>query len=149
MDRQTKYLIAAVLLGPLAVFPAAIIGGAIMWHTGNMQQYDLLDHVLVGLAFATMGLVFAYPLTIFYGLPLFLILRRYKYERLWAIVIGAMIPVIIISNSTYTDRISDPLTFYGYFAIWVSVTCWLIAVLLPNKSSNKSLKSGTPQSGAP
>ena len=149
MDRQTKFLIASVLLGPLAVFPAAIFGIVILSLTGYMPEHDLIDKVLVSIVFAIMGLFFAYPLTLLYGLPLFLILKHYKYERLWVVVISTMIPVAIISDERVLGRIAEPLLFYGYFAIWVSVICWLIAVWLPNVSANKSLKYGTPQSGAP
>ena len=140
MERKTKYLLAAVLLGPLAVFPAALFGSVIIWLTEYMPQYNLNEKLLVSLVFATMGLFFAYPLTLLYGLSLFLILKHYKYERLWIVVIGAMIPVFIMSKVSFTSRMSEPLIFYGYFAIWVSIACWLIAVWLPNRSSNKLLQ---------
>jgi len=138
-----------MLLGPLASLPAGITGTILMVYFSEVKQIADLHYLIeTSITIGMAGAYYAYPFTLLYGLPVFLILRQYNYERLWLVVFLSVIPVYLLSGGSIGGR-PNPLLVTMSFAIWISVTCWLIAVWLPNFRSNNSLKNGTPRSGAP
>lgn len=137
MERRDRYLIAAVIVGPLAVFPAMLIGESLLWISVPASPPDLIEQSYGAGIIAALGLVYAYPLTVVYGVPVFLILRWYQLDHLWMVVGIAMAPVAVIwAGYGYNVEV---LLFAGYFAAWVSGACWLVAVWLPARRSPNRL----------
>jgi len=128
--------VAAALFGPLAVFPAMFAATAIGWLSIPVVVPNLIAYYQVVLEVAVYELFFAYLLTWSYGIPLYLILRRYGFEKLWAILSGALIPVFC-----FTVFRKDLWMIFTYFATWVSIASWLIAVWLPKHRNRLSERS--------
>ncbi|MEJ2345794.1 MAG: hypothetical protein P8090_10360 [Gammaproteobacteria bacterium] len=133
-----RYLIAAVLLGPLAVFPAMLIGESLLWIGAPAVPTDLVGQYHGAVLVAAVGLAYAYPLTLVYGVPAFLILRRHRLDRLWIVIGAGMVPVAALwALNTYPVELFG---VYAYFATWVSAACWIIAVWLPAREAERGPK---------
>jgi hypothetical protein len=135
-----RHMMAAGLLGPLAVYPAIFTAVAIGWLTVPAAASSSLEKYMTALRVGSYGVVIAYGVTWLYGVPLYRLLARYGLNNLFAILIGAMIPSFLLGQVLGEGGIVSDSAFFAYFSAWVSVFCWALAVWLPRRRSNNSLE---------
>lgn len=114
----------ALLLGPWFVIPALLI---LVIFTDVTGMNDLaLDHrsflAFSGIAF--IGLMYAYPITVLFGLPVFLILRKFKLDKLPILLSVSLLPALLAylaGESSLSGALSVAL-----FSVFTAFGCWLI-----------------------
>ena len=125
LRKETKRLIIAIVVGPLSIIPAIILYMTLEFILSPSNPPDLLGIYLGGLFVALLGLVYAYGYTLIYGVPSFLLLRKYKMDNAITILIVSLIPVSILFAIN-----PDRWFTYGemaYLSVVVALSCWLIA----------------------
>ena len=131
MRSVIKKNIAAGIIGPLMLFPSLVLAGIFMavyeaeslselYESGDFSV--LIDAVVTFGSFALYGLIFAYPLTVFFGLPVAAILKKFGIFNLPVLLLVSLIPASIIFG------IFEPTLygwfFYGYASLAVALGCW-------------------------
>jgi len=146
---KTKYLLAALLLAPLASLPAGFTASLLFEYMSETQHFSGFQYLFQrGITFGLAGIYYSYPLTWLYGLPMLLILRYCNYERLWLIIILSLIPAYFMSGESIGGR-PDPFPIIASFVIWVSSACWIVAVWLPKFRSNKQFNADSDANASP
>ena len=140
MNTENKYLTAAVILGPLMIYPALAIPSLFRLYWVNPEGFNFLNGLIGSLATATVALIPGYLLTILFGLPVFLFLRKRNKQSLLNIMLLSLVPVAIASVTNSSDPLA---TFigYGYFSIIVGFACWVVACWLPKKALTRQSKA--------
>lgn len=113
--------IYACLFGPLAILPASI-GYALFFKvyepSANVDNFQIVP------LFILIGLIVAYPITIFVGLPLSFIL-----QNLGKFNLITMSSVVLIGSSIVTLSTGGGLhdfVFIAYFSLFVSTLCFYL-----------------------
>jgi hypothetical protein len=85
----------ALLLAPLASIPGAVLAGL------GSSDAGIASDLLWGFFFAiTLAVPVSYLGMAVVGLPVYLLLRKFKFLRLWIFcVIGSIVPLVIFVNS--------------------------------------------------
>ncbi|HEX7763787.1 MAG TPA: hypothetical protein VF433_09270 [Cellvibrio sp.] len=131
MRSVIKKNIAAGIIGPLMLFPSLVMAGVFMaiyeaeslselYEAGNFSV--LIDAVITSGIFALYGLIFAYPLTIFFGLPVAALLRKIGMFNLPVLLLVSLIPANIIFG-VFEPTLAGWL-FYSYASLAVALGCW-------------------------
>jgi len=124
-------LLAAVLLSPLAVIPALMVGGPLAL-LGGFQ----LNDVSVYIAFAAVvGLTGAYVGVIIFSLPLHFLLRWLGLNRIWHYMFAAAlltgIPTGVLMVLSPSGDWGSTLVFFVvliWCSVWVAGAFWFFAV---------------------
>lgn len=124
-DRTRKVVIAS-LLGPLAVIPAMVVAVAVMYMFDVSSQEPVSEIFEGTFVMAAFSLFYSYPLVIIYGLPLYLILRRYKKDSLIYILSLSLLPAAALGASYDTGGFWI-FVIFGYFSLSVALSCWMLA----------------------
>ena len=129
-------VIIAVAIAPLAVIPAWVAAWLVTHLFSIPPRFgSVVGNFLLVLLFS---LPISYGVTLFIGLPGFLLLRRYRMHTLPMITCLAIavvaVPWLYLAESP-GEFVYGALS-YGYFALWVAITAWAIAVWIPEKRSN-------------
>ena len=100
MKSITKKNLAAGLIGPLGLYPAFFIAWVVLalvdTYEGRASLESASDGLLLFLGMATVGLIYAYPLTIVFGLPSAALLRKLNLFKLPIVLLVSLIPVSIL-----------------------------------------------------
>lgn len=127
----------ACLIGPLIIIPAMPLGILILHAFGVIDTPIGVKELQATLLISSVGLIYAYPLTILFGVPLFMLLRKLQMDNLVTVVICSQLPVILMLLLTKGD-FSSPVAI-SYFSAIVSVSCWfLYRVTMPKERQSKS-----------
>lgn len=117
----TKKNIFAISVGPLALVPA-LFGATFVYSLFGGGLASFFDAVLATLMVAMVGLLIAYPITIFFGMPALLILNRLGLLGLLPLLLVALIGAggvaLWLMPSLYG------FLYFGYCGIAVAVGCW-------------------------
>ena len=115
----------ALFLSPLAVIPATIFGVAVAFVLSIIKTSSIPKNILteVGASFiyAFVAPLVSYPATLFYGVPLYLLLKKYGCLNVYTLLIGSLIPA-----SIWGIVGSSLITFLGvgYYSVCVAVAFW-------------------------
>ena len=127
MNPIVKKNIAAGLIGPLGLYPAFFIAwfflAIIDAYEGRASFESAGDGLLLFLGMASVGLIYAYPLTILFGLPVAALLRKLNWFKLPFILLLSLVPVTILFG------LFVPIFYgwliYGYASLAVAFMCWV------------------------
>lgn len=115
---------AALLLGPWFVIPALLLAVTFTDVVGmgglSLDRRSFLAFSGVGFV----GLMYAYPITVLFGLPMFLILRKLKLDKLLIILAVSQIPALILyflGRSSLQGALA-----VSFFSASVAFGCWLV-----------------------
>ena len=131
-------MIKAILISPLAVVPAFVLvcvfqAAYELFTEGSIQQSvnSFNNGIFV---IAVFGPLYAYVLTIFYGLPVYYLLKRKNRYNLKNILIAAVFPVVLLFLVTSIldglPSLSIIFTFLGFFSVFsvgVAYVFWTLA----------------------
>ena len=136
-----KWVVLAVVVAPLAIVPAWLIFGLMDHLFGPVPWVHLKYHYHSGEL--ALGLPIGYLLTFLVGLPAFLILRRYQLHTLPMIAGVSLVTVFVswVLVAQSTENLLSSVAYFGYYALWVAVAAWFIAVWLPRKRPNPALNT--------
>ena len=127
MKPITKKNLAAGLIGPLGLYPAFFVAWIVLalldTCEGRASFESASDGLLLFLGMATVGLIYAYPLTIVFGLPAAALLRKVKLFNLPVVLLVSLIPVSILFG-VFVPTFHGWL-IYGYASLSVALLCWL------------------------
>ncbi len=86
----------ALLIAPLASVPVLVLTGL------GTSEAGIISDLYVGLVLAVlMGLPLAYVFTALAGLPVYLLLRRFRLVRLWTMCpVGALVPLALFYDTS-------------------------------------------------
>lgn len=73
---------------------------------------------------SVIGLIYAYPLTMLIGMPLFILLRKFNKDNFITILFISQLPVLLMLAFTKGDY-SSPVAI-SYFSACVSLSCWFL-----------------------
>ena len=129
-----RNLLLAVILGPLAIIPAMIIGITLLIILFPSEADNLRATYTAGLVIALVGLAYSYGFTLFYGMPIYLILRKLEVANLATVTLSALLPAAIIGVATSAVEIG---LLSSYFSLVVAYSCWWLSSRNDRESSNK------------
>ena len=115
----------ALLLSPLAVIPALILLVFVAFIANVLKSSSLPKNTLTefGAAFiyAFAAPLVSYPATVLYGVPLYLLLRKYGRLNLYTLMLGSIVPAAI-----YGVLSSSLIVFLSvaYFSVCVAGAFW-------------------------
>ena len=118
----TRKNIAAVLIGPFSVLPICIVFGSIfsLLFGGGLDQFanEAPAYLLMGLV----GIPVSYLVTLFYGLPVVLVLSKFNKLKLVYLVSLSVVPAglfcILVVQQPYLFFV------YGIISMLVASACW-------------------------
>lgn len=116
---DTRKLIVAALLGPLAIVPALLLVGAIF-----MVRFPVGDVVSGVLALSMFGLVMAYPAVLVIGVPGVMLLRHFGRLSLLSLIGVALVLCLFLPNDW------GLVLLYCYCATAVALGCWWVYKLV-------------------
>lgn len=111
----------ACLIGPLEVIPATIIYALafrFIAPEANRDNFELVPLV------ALIALIVAYPITLFVGLPLSIILQKYgnfNFRTLLAITLLLIFVYSLLSGAQFLE-----VALITYFSTFVVTGCWYL-----------------------
>ena len=91
------------LVGPLAVIPAMLIGVLIIKVSGLTHTPLSVEDLKFTLMVSVIGLIYAYPLTMLIGMPLFILLRKFNKDNFVTILFISQLPVLSMLAFTKGD----------------------------------------------
>ncbi len=140
----SRQILRAVILAPLAIFPAMmlLVSGAFL--ATFLRTYEIPSNALseytAASVMALAGIVIGYAFTIFYGVPVFLFLKKIRMLNVTSIAVMSLVPAVVF-GMTGTELM--PFLLMSYFSLWVAITFWWIAAIhSPNSSNNSSNLTG-------
>lgn len=91
----------AAIVSPLSILVAVPVGVA----AAELAHGQLPDF-LSTFPFAMLLMLFAYPATLLFGLPLFFVLRRLRLDSIWVAagigyLVAALVPVLLVLESSF------------------------------------------------
>lgn len=120
-SKTTRKNIFTFLIGPLALIPAIVLGSIVM--SIFVEGNNLLSTFKFGLFIAFFGLiVFAYPATLFVGIPSIMILERKGKYGLLPLILISLLVAAVISLMVFPSIFM--VSVYCYSAVTVSLGCW-------------------------
>ena len=143
---SVRYLIAAIFLSPiLGVLLGSLMRDLLLLFVIDLKSW--LHNVPVfiesGVVTAVFGLVFSLPIVLFYGVPVFYLLKKVKLQTYWMFGLFGLLPSGIGALVSLFSRDSPTESYYLYSAsiyafggLFTAILFWLIAVFLPlNRSA--------------
>jgi len=124
MNDVTRKSLFSITLGPLLLVPALGIVGSIISVLNLSNFSDLTGMTALYLMYGVIGLLFAYPGVIIFGLPSMLALRAYNKFSLPILIIVSVIPASILFGLVMPTL--EGWLFYGYSSVVVAVGCWYV-----------------------
>jgi len=112
------------LVGPLAVIPAMVFGVFIIKVSGLTHSSFSAEELKFTLMVSVIGLIYAYPLTMLIGMPLFILLRKFNKDNFITILFISQLPVLLMLAFTKGDY-SSPIAI-SYFSACVSLSCYFL-----------------------
>ena len=124
----TRKIVFAVLIGPLAFIPAFFLA-SIVSKVFNLrfEGFQNERNILLDEPFAAsmIGLVYSYPMTIFFGVPAMLLLKSMGVLNIYTLILvgslGASIVAQVISWPSFSVWL-----FLSYFSTAVCIGCWYL-----------------------
>lgn len=104
---------------PCAIIPAALVLALAL---SVISTSDLFVNLVSWFFIALFGLFVSYPLTFFYGVPVFLLLEKVGLAKLPAVVAVGLAPGVF-SLLTEPDKLGGGLML-GYFSLAVALAYW-------------------------
>lgn len=117
----TRRNVLAVVVGPLALVPAIVLAtlANTLCQGGSSDWQELM---VFALTVSVIGLFFAYPLVLAFGVPAVLVLRHY--QRLGFVplaILGVLCALLLtLCFSPYLNAF----LMFGYCSVWVVSGCW-------------------------
>ena len=139
LSRELQQTLRATALAPLAIIPAMMFAVSYAFLVAFLRTYEIppnaLSEYTAALVMGSVGLIFGYAFTIFYGVPVYLILKKIKMLNVISILIMSLVPAVVFGLF-----VSDLMTFLfmGYFSFWVAIVFWWIVPKHTPSSSNTS-----------
>ncbi len=124
--QELKYLLLATLVAPLAIYPATLLGEFVVFVFSPVGAAEMFQRLKESMLITTAALVYAYALTIFYGLPVFLLLRKLQRLKLRFILAAGVVAAVAVSLITEDSVV--PILLFAYFGLVVSFTGWFVAI---------------------
>lgn len=122
MNRQTFF---ALLLGPLAVIPATLLAAALIpLLSGDFRPGEALPFLGGTLVTALVIVIYAYAFTLFYGLPVYLLLKRLGWLGNWSIAISSLLPSALICLLVPASIVF--IAMINYLSLVTGMACWFV-----------------------
>lgn len=122
MNDVNRKSLFSITLGPLLLVPALGMVGSVISIMNLSNFSDFTGMTALYLMYGAIGLMFAYPGTIIFGLPSMLALRAYNKFNLPMLIAVSLIPATIIFGLVMPTL--GGWLFYGYSSAAVAVGCW-------------------------
>ena len=156
MNNEKPNILLGCVLAPLA---APLMMLLITLFAGNDLRGSSYDYgsndiqEIIGIAgmYLVIGAPLAYAITIVFGLPFYLIIKKRSYINFWSITLGsafvAIFPLLLISAKNgftlYDDSEKNSLLLYLAFALCgyaVGLTFWYVSGLYKQITHNPTLQ---------
>jgi hypothetical protein len=119
------------MIGPLALFPAYLLAMfGLLLHssiTGVFYKQNVEEAIGLSFLYAGVGYFFALLVVALFGIPTFLILKKYEIYNVASVLITSLIPSIVI----YLASLSETLfVFLAYSSVAVALACYILELRL-------------------
>ena len=139
---DTKYLIAAIFLSPIfGVLLASFARDVFLLFKLDLNSWlhNVPTFVISGFATSILGLVISFPVVLFYGVPVFYLLRKIKRQTAWMFGLFGLLPasigvikILFEQNSTLENLYFYSILFYAFGGLFTAIFFWFIAVYIPS-----------------
>ena len=120
----TRKSIAAILIGPLSVLPICIVFGSLFSLLFGSGLKQFTNEAPVYLMMGLVGIPIAYVVTLVYGLPVMLLLNKFKRLNLLNLALLSVVPAglfcILVVQQPYLFLV------YGVISMLVAISCWRV-----------------------
>lgn len=124
MRRTTKRLLLSLLIGPLVIIPANFFWTLMLMVF--MPREGLTFVQLFGaLIVSAAELMPSYVFALFYWLPVYLLLSRYKKDTLTTMTIASVLPGLLFLILPQKSMLL--VVMMSYFFVCIGLACWYIA----------------------
>lgn len=147
--KNIAYLIGAILLSPiLGAFVGASISdfGLLFIIDFKSWVHNIPALIKSNIAYAVLAIVYGTPVVIAYGVPVFFLLKKLKFQNVWTFGLFGLLPTTI---GTLVSWSQDNLCLETYCLISIlkgalvgfSTACffWFIAVYTPSRSTKQGV----------
>ena len=135
------YLIVAILFSPvLGVFFESFVRDIFLLTTMDFKTWvhNISAFLISDISRSMLGLFISLPVVLFYGVPVFYLLKKWEMQNVWMFGLSGLIPtgfVVIVSFFTQ-DQFPDNLNLYRIIlfaldGLFTAMFFWLIAVHIP------------------
>lgn len=150
-SEETRQTLQAIAVCPLSIVPAMFVGVTFAFFLTLLHTHEIptnaLSEYTAAFVMALVGLIYGYVFTIFYGVPVYLVLKKIKMLNIFSVSLLSLLPAMIVGVSQSNLM---AFLFMGYFSLWVSIVfLWLAPKHTPigsNKSSNLTGAKNAPPS---
>jgi hypothetical protein len=130
MKNVFKRNLASALIAPIALYPATFFAWFFLALLDLIDKKESVrsfggatDGLELLFAIPTIGLIFAFPLTIIFGIPIALILQKLNIFKLPIILSLSLVPVTLLA--VFISSFHGMSIFY-YFSLAVAFSYWLV-----------------------
>jgi hypothetical protein len=135
------YLIVAILLSPiLGVFFASVVRDIFLLFTIDFKTWvhNIPAFLISDIAKSMLGLFISLPVVLFYGVPVFYLLKKWEMQNVWMFGLFGLLPtgIAIIVSFFTQSQFPDNLNLYrislsALNGVFTAMFFWLIAVHIP------------------
>ena len=123
LSSHIKRNIAATLASPISLIPVIGLGGICLGLVSGIPDFALED-VKLAFAFSFLTLVYAYPVTIFFGAPVSVVLQKFGIFKVFYVLPVSLIPTLFFHLKYGLDL--KWASIFTVCSISVSFSYWLI-----------------------
>ena len=132
MHKNMKNILKGIVLGSIVTPLATIAYQAVAWFVYGFGESNLkfIDMLIYGSGIGLFGIIVAIVALLSYGLPLFLLLRRFSLANWVAVIIFAVLPWVIIDG--FINKDIHHFIEFSWYSIASGMTFWFFAQQSPN-----------------
>lgn len=124
MNEVVRKSILSVALGPLLLVPGLGAVGVLVSVLNLSSFSDFWGMTALYLMYGVVGLIFAYPAAVIYGLPVMLALRAFGKFTLPFLLVASVLPASILLGIVAPSFLGWLL--YSYSSVIVALGCWYV-----------------------
>jgi len=121
-------MLRAFLISPLAVFPALLVAVFVAFIVEAIKisgiPSNALSEFTAAFIYAAVAPLVSYPITLLYGLPVYLLLKKLNKYNLYSLAALAILPAVVIGIAE-----ADVFVFLGiaYFSLCIAISFWWLS----------------------
>ena len=143
-----RYLIAAIFLSPiLGVLLGSLVRDLFLLFKLDLKSwlYNVPAFIESGFITATLGLVFSLPVVLFYGVPVFYLLKKFRLQTVWMFALFGLLPSsigVLINLFRHGSNLEGyyfhSILFPAFGGLFTAIIFWFISVHLPLRRNVKN-----------
>ncbi|MBI1424773.1 MAG: hypothetical protein GC149_15110 [Gammaproteobacteria bacterium] len=123
MHTDTKKILASATVGPLIIIPASIV--LVIFQIIVFPLPDEAWHTYL-LLYIALGIPISYGVSLIFGVPVALILRKLNSLNILSIIAVSQIGAVLVCWLMFSEININEMVLFSYFALIVAIGNWLV-----------------------